>query len=54
MEDNIYYRRGEKLESNAQVVERAVRIAAELNREIAAPAQTRKMLGLSATPSQYP
>lgn len=54
MEDNIYYRRGEKLQSNAQVVERAVRIAAELNREIAAPAQTRKMLGLSATPSQYP
>lgn len=53
MEDNIYYRRGEKLQSNAQVVERTVRIAAELNREIAAPAQTRKMLGLSETPSQY-
>ena len=54
MEDNIYYRRGEKLQSNAQVVERTVRIAAELNREIAAPVQTRKMLGLSMTPSQYP
>jgi 3-keto-5-aminohexanoate cleavage enzyme len=54
MEDNIYYRRGEKLKSNAQVVERTVRIAAELNRDIATPAQTRKMLGLSETPSQYP
>lgn len=37
MEDNIYYRRGEKLKSNAQAVERAVRIAHELNREIATP-----------------
>jgi 3-keto-5-aminohexanoate cleavage enzyme len=54
MEDNIYYRRGEKLQSNAQVVERTVRIAGELNREIATPAQARKMLGLSETPSQYP
>jgi len=53
MEDNIYYRRGEKLESNAQVVERTVRIAAELNREIATPVQARKMLGLSVSPSQY-
>ena len=53
MEDNIYYRRGEKLQSNAQVVERTVRIAHELNREIATPAQTRQMLGLSKTPSHY-
>jgi len=54
MEDNIYYRRGEKLRSNAQVVERTVRIATELNREIASTAQAREMLGLSQTPSQYP
>ena len=53
MEDNIYYRKGEKLTSNAQVVERTVRIAHELNREIASPAQARQMLGLSATPSKY-
>jgi len=46
MEDNIYFRRGEKLNSNAQVVERTVRIAHELNREIATPAQARKMLGI--------
>ncbi len=53
MEDNIYYRRGEKLKSNAQVVERTVRIAHELNRDIATPAQAREMLGLSPTPSKY-
>jgi len=53
MEDNIYFRRGEKLKSNAQVVERTVRIAHELNREVATPAQARQMLGLSTTPSKY-
>ena len=53
MEDNIYYRRGEKLKSNAQVVERTVRIAHELNRKVATPMQARKMLGISETPSKY-
>jgi 3-keto-5-aminohexanoate cleavage enzyme len=53
LEDNIYYRRGEKAKSNAQLVERAVRIAHELNREVATPAQAREMLGMSSTPSQY-
>lgn len=54
MEDNVYYRRGELAKSNAQFVERAVRIVHELNREVATPAQTREMLGLSPTPKQYP
>lgn len=53
LEDNIYYRRGEKAKSNAQLVERAARIARELNREVATPAQVREMLGLSATPTSY-
>jgi len=53
LEDNIYYSRGQKATSNKQLVERAVRMANELNREIATPAQAREMLGLSATPSQY-
>jgi 3-keto-5-aminohexanoate cleavage enzyme len=53
MEDNIYYRRGEKLKSNAQVVDRAVRIAKELNREVATPQQARRFLGLPETPSSY-
>lgn len=53
LEDNIYYRRGELLQSNAQVVERTVRISHELNREVATPAQARDMLGLSSEPSKY-
>ncbi len=53
MEDNIYYKRGQLLESNAQAAARAARIARELNREIATPAQARSMLGLSQTPSAY-
>ncbi len=47
MEDNLYYRRGEPATSNAQLVERAVRMAHEFNREIATPAQAREMLGLA-------
>jgi 3-keto-5-aminohexanoate cleavage enzyme len=53
MEDNVYARRGQLLQSNAEVVERVVRIARELNREIATPAQARQMLGLSPVPSKY-
>jgi 3-keto-5-aminohexanoate cleavage enzyme len=53
MEDNVYYRRGQLLRSNAEAVERVVRVARDLNRDIASPAQARAMLGLSAIPSQY-
>lgn len=53
LEDNIYYRRGEKMRSNAQAVARVVRIAEELNRPIATPRQAREMLGLSPEPSRY-
>lgn len=53
LEDNIYARRGQKLRGNGEAVERAVRLARELNREIASPAQAREMLGLSPTPSRY-
>ena len=53
LEDNVYYRRGEKAESNRQLVARASRIIHELNRDVATPAQARAMLGLSATPSSY-
>lgn len=52
-EDNIFYKRGELLKSNAQAVEKVVRIANELERPIATPAQAREMLGLSKTPSVY-
>jgi 3-keto-5-aminohexanoate cleavage enzyme len=47
MEDNVLYRRDEPLTSNAQLVERAVRIARELDREPATPAQARELLGLT-------
>jgi 3-keto-5-aminohexanoate cleavage enzyme len=46
MEDNVLYRRGEPLRDNAQLVERAVRIARELDREPATPAQARELLAL--------
>ena len=46
MEDNVLYRRGEPVESNAQLVERTVRIAHELDREPATPDEARQMLGL--------
>lgn len=46
MEDNVYYRRGELVDSNARLVARTVRIAAELEREVASPDEARVILGL--------
>src|SRR5262245_53217197 len=46
MEDNVLYRRGEPLDNNAQLVERAVRIAGELDRPIATPQQARELFAL--------
>ncbi len=46
MEDNVYYRRGEPLQNNAQLVERTVRIARELDRKPATPDEARQMLGV--------
>jgi 3-keto-5-aminohexanoate cleavage enzyme len=46
MEDNVLLRRGEPVRDNAQLVARAVRIAAELDRPVATPAQARELLGL--------
>lgn len=54
LETNLYVREGVMADSNARVVERTVRIARELGREIATPAQAREMLGLPAVPRQYP
>lgn len=48
LEDNIYYARGQKAKSNAELVQRSVRIAHELNRAVATPAQARSMLGLAS------
>jgi len=54
LEDNIYYARKQLVSSNAQLVERSVRILKELNRKVATPTEAREMLGLRATPRPIP
>jgi 3-keto-5-aminohexanoate cleavage enzyme len=49
-EDNIYLSRGQIAKSNAEMVEKAVRIARELDRELADPAEARRQLGLPPRP----
>jgi 3-keto-5-aminohexanoate cleavage enzyme len=49
----VYYKKGGLLQSNAAAVERIVRLAKDMNRDIATPAQARDILGLSSTPSSY-
>jgi len=46
-EDNIYISKGILAESNAQLVDKVVRIANEMGREIASPYDTRKILGIT-------
>ena len=46
MEDNIFVEKGVLAKSNAELVEKVVRIARELGREIATPDEARKILGL--------
>jgi 3-keto-5-aminohexanoate cleavage enzyme len=53
LEDNVYYSRGKKAKSNAELVQRAARIARELNRPVATAAEARCMLGLRSQPSRY-
>ena len=45
-EDNIYYKHGVPAASNAQLVARVARIAAELGRDIASPDEAREILGI--------
>lgn len=46
LEDNLYVHKGELAQSNAQLVARLVRIAAELGRPVATPAQAREILSI--------
>jgi len=46
LEDTIYYQKGELVKSNAQLVNRIVRIANEIGREIATVDETKEILGL--------
>ena len=48
LEDNLYYRKGQKAGGNAEMVARIKRIAEDMNREVATPEQAREMLGLGA------
>lgn len=54
MEDNVYYSHGVLAESNAQLVERAVRIVRELGREVASPEEAREMLHMPPSPQAGP
>lgn len=45
-EDNVYYRKGELAQSNAQLVARMARISAELGRVVATPDEARGLLGI--------
>ncbi|MBU3091299.1 3-keto-5-aminohexanoate cleavage protein [Clostridium sp. CM028] len=46
-EDNVYIEKGIPAKSNAELVEKVVRLAKELNREIATPQEAREILGLN-------
>ncbi len=46
LEDNIFIEKGVLAKSNGELVEKAVRIARELGREIASPDEARQILGL--------
>lgn len=46
LEDNVYYRKGELATSNTQLVERTVRIANELGREVATSDRAREILDI--------
>ena len=45
-EDNVYIEKGIPAKSNAELVERVVRLAKELGRKIATPQEAREILGL--------
>jgi 3-keto-5-aminohexanoate cleavage enzyme len=47
LEDNVYYTKKVLAKSNAQLVERTVRLAKELGREIASPNEAREILQLN-------
>ena len=45
-EDNVYYSKGVLAKSNAELVERVVRLAKELERPVATPDEARQILGI--------
>ena len=53
-EDNIYYRKGQLARSNAELVARIARIAHEIDRPVATPAQAREILQLDRYTTKVP
>ena len=51
-EDNIFLSKGVLADSNARFVERVVRLAREVGREIATPDETRRILGIAPNASK--
>lgn len=51
MEDSIYLRRGVLAKSNAEIVERVVRIVREYGKEIATPSEAREILKIQSSRS---
>ncbi|HOO69635.1 MAG TPA: 3-keto-5-aminohexanoate cleavage protein, partial [Bacteroidales bacterium] len=47
-EDNVYVSKGVLAKSNGELVQKVVRLARELGREIATPAEAREILNLPA------
>jgi 3-keto-5-aminohexanoate cleavage enzyme len=47
MEDNLYFRRGEPVEENAQLVERTAASVDRLDRDLATPEEARERLGMT-------
>jgi 3-keto-5-aminohexanoate cleavage enzyme len=52
-EDNVYYRRHELAQSNAQQVARIARIAQELERSVANPKEARALLGIGDSAKRF-
>ena len=50
LEDNFYVEEGKMAKSNADLVDKAHRLARDLGRDVATPAEARSQLGLDATP----
>ena len=53
MEDNPFLKPGEYAHSNADLVEKIVRIARDLGREIATPREARTLMGLKKSKARY-
>ncbi|NPV69818.1 MAG: 3-keto-5-aminohexanoate cleavage protein [Firmicutes bacterium] len=48
-EDNIFYSKGRLANSNAELVARVSRVAAEVGREVATPDEARRILGITSS-----